>query len=53
MRCLSCGQVLDALPLEIGQWTCTACSVRHGRDSNAAKTILAVGRTVNACAERR
>ncbi len=50
-RCHGCGHVLDALPLDVRQWTCPACGVRHDRDVNAAKNILAVGRTVNACGE--
>jgi putative transposase len=50
-RCYACGHVLDALPLDVRQWTCPKCGVRHDRDSNAAKNILAVGLTVNACGE--
>ena len=50
-RCHTCGHVLDSLPLDVRKWTCPACGVRHDRDINAAKNILAVGRTVNACGE--
>ncbi len=50
-RCHACGQVRDSLPLDVRQWTCPACGVRHDRDVNAAKNILAVGLTVNACGE--
>jgi putative transposase len=50
-RCHACGQVLDALTLDVRQWTCPACGVRHDRDINAAKNILAVGLTVYACGE--
>jgi putative transposase len=50
-RCHACGYVLDALALDVRQWTCPACGVRHDRDVNAAKNMLAVGLTVNACGE--
>ncbi len=50
-RCSSCGHVRDSLPLDVRQWTCPECGVRHDRDINAAKNILAVGLTVNACGE--
>ncbi|HEU4781975.1 MAG TPA: RNA-guided endonuclease TnpB family protein, partial [Ktedonobacterales bacterium] len=50
-RCHACGHVLDALPLDVRQWTCPACGIRHDRDINAAQNILAVGLTVNACGE--
>jgi putative transposase len=43
-RCHACGHVLDSLPLDVRQWTCPECGVRHDRDINAAKNILAVGR---------
>jgi putative transposase len=50
-RCHVCGYVLDSLSLDVRQWTCPACGARHDRDINAAKNILAVGLTVNACGE--
>lgn len=50
-RCHACGHLLDSLPLEVRQWTCPECGVRHDRDINAAKNMLAVGLTVNACGE--
>jgi putative transposase len=50
-RCHACGHVLDSLARDTRQWTCPECGVRHDRDINAAKNILAVGRTVNACGE--
>ena len=50
-RCAACGHVLDSLPLDVRQWTCPKCGVRHDRDINAAKNILAAGLAVNACGE--
>src|SRR5262249_4194510 len=50
-RCHACGYVYQALTLDVRQWTCPKCGARHDRDINAAKNILAVGRTVNACGE--
>jgi len=50
-RCHACGHVLDSLPLDVRQWICPECGVRHDRDVNAAKNVLAVGLTVNACGE--
>jgi putative transposase len=50
-RCHACGFVLDTLNLTVRQWTCPQCDVRHDRDINAAKNILAVGLTVHACGE--
>ena len=45
-RCNDCGYVLEKLPLGVRSWKCPKCSMRHDRDVNAAKNILAVGRTV-------
>jgi putative transposase len=50
-RCHACGHVLDSLLLDVRQWTCPECGIRHDRDINAAKNMLAVGLTVNACGE--
>lgn len=50
-RCHACGHVLNSLSLDVRQWTCPACGIQHDRDINAAKNILAVGLTVNACGE--
>ena len=44
-RCHACGHVLDKLPLEIREWDCV-CGSHNLRDYNAAKNLLAVGRTV-------
>ena len=50
-RCSACGHVRESLPLVVRQWTCPACGVRHDRDVNAAKNVLAAGLAVNACGE--
>jgi len=50
-RCFDCGHILDSLTLDIRHWTCPECGVSHDRDVNAARNILAVGLTVNACGE--
>lgn len=49
--CSSCGDVLEALPLQIREWECRVCGASHDRDYNAAKNILAAGRAErkNAC----
>ncbi|TWH76710.1 IS605 OrfB family transposase [Azomonas agilis] len=46
--CSNCGALPDSRPkgiagLGIREWTCSACGVRHDRDINAAKNMLAVG----------
>lgn len=43
--CSSCGALQESMPLSIREWTCD-CGMRHDRDENAAKNILAVGHTV-------
>jgi putative transposase len=50
-RCHACGHVLGSLDLSTRQWTCPECGVCHDRNLNAAKNILAVGLTVNACGD--
>ncbi|HEX8731151.1 MAG TPA: RNA-guided endonuclease TnpB family protein [Ktedonobacterales bacterium] len=50
-RCHDCGQVVNALPLEVRIWTCPHCGMVHDRDVNAAQNILAVGLTVAACGD--
>jgi len=45
--CSCCGQVVESLPLDIREWTCT-CGAHHDRDENAAKNILAAGQAVTA-----
>jgi putative transposase len=52
-RCHACGYINTTLTLDVRVWTCPNpdCGIRHDRDINAAKNILAVGLTVNACGE--
>ncbi len=52
-RCHVCGFINTALTLDVRAWTCPKpeCGTHHDRDVNAAKNILAVGLTVNACGE--
>ncbi|MEE2056558.1 RNA-guided endonuclease InsQ/TnpB family protein [Rhodococcus artemisiae] len=49
--CSACGRIVDALPLDIREWTCSTCETVHDRDHNAAKNILAVGLAVQACGD--
>jgi putative transposase len=44
--CSACRHRLPWLSLSARHWTCPACGVRHHRDINAAKNILAAGRAV-------
>jgi len=46
--CSSCGVIPKSSPrgakgLEIREWTCDECGIRHDRDVNAAKNILRLG----------
>jgi putative transposase len=50
-RCHACGHIVDSLTLDVRQWTCLECGTVHDRDVNAAKNMLAVGRTVSAYGE--
>ena len=50
-RYSDCGHVVASLPMNVREWTCPECGTIHDRDVNAAKNILAVGRTVNARGE--
>jgi putative transposase len=47
--CSACGSIQPKMPLSVREWTCPDCGAQHDRDVNAAKNILAVGNTVNAC----
>jgi len=42
--CNGCGFVVESLPLNIREWTCPSCDVKHQRDKNAAINILAEGK---------
>ena len=50
-RCSQCGHIADSMPLNVRQWECLSCGVKHDRDVNAAKNILAAGLAVTACGE--
>jgi putative transposase len=41
--CSECQYTLDELRLDQRQWTCPKCGLRHDRDVNAARNILAEG----------
>lgn len=49
--CSACGHIVDTLPLDIREWTCSKCGTVYDRDHNAAKNILAVGLAVQACGD--
>jgi putative transposase len=42
--CSVCGAIGEAKPLNVREWTCL-CGAVHDRDVNAARNILAAGRT--------
>jgi putative transposase len=44
-RCHCCGNVLDALPLQVREWTCPHCGTVHDRDMNAAINLELIGAT--------
>ena len=48
-RCGNCGHVVDKLPLNIREWQCLKCEVKHDRDVNAAVNVLAAGLAVSVC----
>jgi putative transposase len=49
--CSTCGYRLAMLALSVRNWTCPKCGAAHDRDENAAKNLLAVGKTVIAHGE--
>ncbi|WP_436841141.1 zinc ribbon domain-containing protein [Streptomyces bobili] len=46
--CSTCGTLQEKMPLHVRTWTC-GCGTTRDRDVNAAKNLLAAGRTVTAC----
>ncbi|MFC9474746.1 RNA-guided endonuclease InsQ/TnpB family protein [Nocardia sp. NPDC056952] len=48
--CSSCGVLRNKMPLEVREWVCS-CGVRHDRDVNAAKNLLAAGLAVTVCGD--
>jgi len=44
--CSACGYLLASLSLSTRTWQCPSCGIRHDRDVNAAKNILAAGLAV-------
>lgn len=42
--CSNCGFVVDKLPLNIREWVCLKCKIKHHRDKNAAINILNEGK---------
>jgi putative transposase len=49
--CSVCGVITAKMPLNVREWTCAACGVRHDRDVNAAKVLCAAGLAVQACGD--
>ena len=49
--CSACGVITAKMPLNIREWTCASCGVRHDRDVNAAKVLRAEGLSVLACGD--
>jgi putative transposase len=49
--CSACGVITAKIPLNVREWACTACGVRHDRDVNAAKVLQAAGLAVAACGD--
>jgi putative transposase len=47
--CSACGCMAASLPLDVREWECVSCGIRHDRDINAAVNIRAAGLAVLAC----
>ncbi|MGW2044892.1 RNA-guided endonuclease InsQ/TnpB family protein [Streptomyces sp. NPDC001858] len=48
--CSTCGAVDGPKPLNVREWTCSACGIKHDRDTNAAINVkTAAGLAVSAC----
>lgn len=50
-RCSCCGYMMPKMPLNVRTWVCPECNVKHDRDVNAARNILAAGLAVSVCGE--
>ena len=37
--CSNCGYIMNSMSLDIREWTCPKCQIKHDRDINAAKNI--------------
>ena len=46
--CSACGNVAETLALDVRSWRCSECGILHDRDENAARNIMAEGRSVTA-----
>lgn len=42
-KCSVCGKINTKLKLKDREWECSNCGIKHDRDKNAAKNILAIG----------
>lgn len=42
--CSNCNYIMESLPLNIREWICPKCHIKHDRDKNAAKNILVEGK---------
>jgi putative transposase len=49
--CSACGHCDGPKPLNVRQWTCSNCGMRHDRDWNAGKNVRYEGRRILAAAE--
>ncbi|MBO3741323.1 RNA-guided endonuclease InsQ/TnpB family protein [Actinoplanes flavus] len=47
--CSHCGMRARRMDLSVRVWTCIGCDIRHDRDVNAARNLVAAGLAVSAC----